>query len=275
MKPHCYHDGKFLPTEKATLPVTDLSVLRGYGVFDFLRTVNGKPFLWKPHWRRFQNSAKLLGMKIPLSEKAAREVISRLLAKNPAEDCNIRLLLTGGVATTGLVVTKPELYILSEPIQHLPKKLYEKGAKVISCVHERVVPEAKTTDYLAAVRLQKERIRAGAVEILYLAKGRVLECSTSNFFLVKKGRLITPRNAVLLGTTRNLVIDLAKKEGFAVEERDVLQRELASAEEAFLTATNKNIVPVIRVDDIEIGDGKAGTMTRRLMSLLADYMARY
>ncbi|TKC97188.1 aminotransferase class IV [Polyangium fumosum] len=275
MKPHCYHDGKIVPTEKATLPVTDLAVLRGYGVFDFLKTVNGKPFLWKEHWRRLQRSAKLLGMKIPLPEKAVREAIDRLLAKNEGEDCNIRLLLTGGVARNGLLVDEPRLYVLSEPIQMLPRKVFEKGAKVIRCAHERIVPEAKTTDYLAAVRLQKERIRAGAVEILYVVHGRVLECSTSNFFLVKDGRLITARDAVLLGTTRNLVLDLAKKAGIVFEERDVAETELASAEEAFLTATNKNIVPVVQVDDLAIGNGKPGVVTRRLMTLSADYMARY
>ncbi|MDI1435775.1 aminotransferase class IV [Polyangium sorediatum] len=275
MKPHCYHDGKIVPTEKATLPVTDLAVLRGYGVFDFLKTVNGKPFLWKEHWRRLQRSAKLLGMKIPLPEKAVREAIDQLLAKNKGEDCNIRLLLTGGVARNGLLVDEPRLYVLSEPIQMLPRKVFEKGAKVIRCAHERIVPEAKTTDYLAAVRLQKERIRAGAVEILYVVRGRVLECSTSNFFLVKDGRLITARDAVLLGTTRNLVLDLAKKAGIVFEERDVAETELASAEEAFLTATNKNIVPVVQVDDLAIGNGKPGVVTRRLMTLFADYMARY
>ena len=275
MKPYCYHDGKIVPTEKATLPVTDLAVLRGYGVFDFLKTVNGKPFLWKEHWKRLQRSAKLLGLKIPLPEKAVREVIDRLLAKNDGQDCNIRLLLTGGVARNGLLVDEPRLYVLSEPIQKLPRKVFEKGAKVIRCSHERIVPEAKTTDYLAAVRLQKERIRAGAVEILYVVNGRVLECSTSNFFLVKNERLITARNAVLLGTRRNLVLDLAKKAGIEIEERDVAEAELASAEEAFLTATNKNIVPVVHVDDLEIGHGKPGAVTRRLMTLFADYMARY
>ena len=258
------------------MPVTDLAVLRGYGVFDLSKTVNGKLFLWKEHWRRFQSSAKLLGLKIPLPEKAVREAIGRLLEKNEGEDCNIRLLLTGGVARIGLVVHKPRFYILAEPIQPLPRKLFEKGAKVITCSHERVVPEAKTTDYLVAVRLQKERIRAGAVEILYLSNDdRVLECSTSNFFLVTNGRLITARDAVLMGVTRNLVIDLANECGITVEEKDVAQQELASADEAFLTATNKNIVPVVQIDDLEIGDGKPGAMTRRLMTLLADYMANY
>ena len=190
-------------------------------------------------------------------------------------DASGRLLLTGGAAKTGLVVDKPSFYILSEPIQTLPKKVFEKGAKVIRCSHQRAVPEAKTTDYLVAVRLQKTRIRAGAVEILYVAGGRVLECSTSNFFIAKDGRLITARDAVLLGTTRNLVIELAKKDGIPVEERDVAEHELASADEAFLTATNKNIVPVVKVDDTVIDDGKPGTMTRKLMTLFAEYMADY
>ncbi|MDI1449050.1 aminotransferase class IV [Polyangium sp. 6x1] len=275
MKPFCYHDGKILPTEKATLPVTDLAVLRGYGVFDFLKTVNGKPFLWKEHWRRFQRSAKLLGLPIPLPEKAVREAVAKLLAKNAGEDCNIRLLLTGGVARAGLLVDKPLLYIFSEPIQPLPGKVFEKGAKVIRRPHERVVPEAKTTEYLEAVRQQKARIRAGAIEILYVVEGRVLECTTSNFFIVKGDRVITAREGVLLGTTRNLVIDLAKRAGIVVEERDVSEAELAAADEAFLTATNKNIVPVVRVDDLTIGRGKPGTVTRRLMTLFADYMARH
>lgn len=275
MKKYCWLNGKVVEVARASLPVNDLAILRGYGVFDFLKTVNGKPFLWREHWRRFGNSAKLLGLKVPVEERVVLAAIRTLFRKNKLKDGSIRLVLTGGPTPDGMSVVKPSFFILLEDLYVYPPTIFKKGAAVITHEHERVVPEAKTTNYITAVRLQKEKKRRGAIEILYHAGGQVLECATSNFFIVKAGVIITPQAGVLGGTIRNLVIKLARENGLKVEERGVAMAELAIADEAFLTATNKDITPVVRVDESKVASGIPGPVTLQLMALLANFMAGY
>ncbi len=275
MKKYCAANGKITELSRTSVPVNDLAVLRGYGVFDFLKTVNGKLFLWREHWRRFVNSAKLLGLKVPVGEAAARDLVIRLLKKNKMQNGSVRLLLTGGATVDGMTPSRPNFFILIEDLYVYPPAVFERGAAVVTHEHERVVPEAKTTNYITAVRLQREKKRQKAIEILYHADGQILECATSNFFIVKDGVIITPQAGVLGGTIRNLVIKLAREGGLKVEERDVALAELASADEAFLTATNKDITPIVRADESKIGTGQPGPVTRQLMSLLADFMREY
>jgi branched-subunit amino acid aminotransferase/4-amino-4-deoxychorismate lyase len=281
MKQYCYADGKIMPTVKASVPVNDLVVLRGYAVFDFLKTVNGKPFLWLEHWRRFLNSAKQLNLKVPVGEREAREIVAALLKKNKVRDASIRLVLTGGATTDGISIKRPNFFILIEDLYVFPPRVFRDGAKVMTHAYLRLVPEAKTTNYITAVRLAKEKKRAGALEILYLDRGRMMECSTSNFFIVKDGKIITPKDEILLGTIRNLVIKLARDNGLSVEEREVKVGELATADETFLTATNKDITPVIQIDERKIGlpraesRGKPGPLTRQLMQIYAEHLAAY
>ena len=130
--------------------------------------------------------------------------------------------------------------------------------------HGRQFMSYKTTNYIQAVLLQKERKEAGALEILYSFGGRVLECSTSNFFIVKNGRLITPKDDILLGITRKVTIDLARP-SIKIEERPLGIEETFAADEAFLTSSFKEIVPVVAIDGKKIGGGKVGPITKKLM----------
>ena len=257
------------------MAVNDLGVLRGYGVFDFLKTVNGKLFLWKEHWQRFQNSAKSLGLKVPVGEPEVKKIIANLFKKNKCTDASIRLLLTGGPTEDGMTVTKPVFSILIEDLYFYPKKYFQTGARVITHEYLRLVPGSKTTNYITAVRLQKDKHKAKAVEILYTHQGRVLECATSNFFIVKEGKIITPKLDILYGTTRNVIMTLAKKAGYEVEEREMKIEELYTADEAFLTATNKDIMPIVVVDSQKINQGGVGPVTHELQKHFAEFVARY
>ena len=135
--------------------------------------------------------------------------------------------------------------------------------------HLRALPEYKTTNYVTAVRLQEERKRAGALEILYISQGKVLECTTSNFFIIKDGRVITSQADVLAGITRKVVIELAQKE-FPLEERDISVEEMYAADEAFLTSSFKDVVPVVEVGGKKIGDGAPGPVTKQIMQRFHD-----
>lgn len=271
MKNFFYLNGKIVRADRPAVFVDDIGLLRGYGVFDFTRTFNGKIFYFDEHWQRFVNSTKHLGLKIPVSKKETEKIIYNLLKKNKCQEGSVRLLLTGGRAIDGISFDsrKPTFAILIEEIYQLPTKLFNTGAKLMSFPYQRILPEAKNLNYLWAIKLQKEKKRQGAVEILYTCDKKVLECSTSNFFLVKNNKLITPKKDVLSGITRKIVIALAKKK-IPVEERDILIEEIATADEIFISATNKNILPIIKIDQLTIGNGHPGKITKDLMQ---DFMS--
>ena len=267
---YCYFDGKIIPVSKARISPDDLGVLRGYGVFDFLRTYNGRPFHLKEHFVRFQNSAKKIGFKVPVSFAEVEKVIYLLLKKNKVSDGSFRLVLIGGSTTAGLQVQKPVFYILAEPVYEPTKKDITQGVKIITHEHMRYVPEAKSTNYIHAVNLQKEIRKQKAFEVLYKYGGEIYECSTCNIFLIKGKTLITPRDGILGGITRQVLLKLAKL-SFKIEERPVLVSEIREVDEIFVAGTNKTVLPVVVVDDIKIGNGKVGEQTKILKALFDEY----
>ncbi|MCX6712308.1 MAG: aminotransferase class IV [Candidatus Vogelbacteria bacterium] len=139
----------------------------------------------------------------------------------------------------------------------------------------RQFPESKNINYIQAVKLQKEKGKKGAIEVLYKHNGRVLECTRSNFFIVKKGVLITPAKDILKGLTRDKTIQLAKKAKFKVEEREVAEKEVFNADEAFITTTSKKILPIVKIDSQKIGSGQPGPITKELMKLFDDCAKNY
>ena len=148
------------------------------------------------------------------------------------------------------------------------KKLYEMGAKVITVDFQRIMPEAKTTNYLTAVLHQKEKEEIGATEIVYHHNNLLLEGATSNIFIIKDGEFSTPGKNVLSGTMRNLVVKLLSEKGEKVEKRDIDFKELFEADEVFLTGTFKGVLPIVQVDGKMIGDGRVGEKTKLAMGLM-------
>lgn len=274
MKPYCYSAGKITPLTKASVPLNSLSVLRGYGVFDFCRTYNGKLFHFADHYKRFRNSAKAIGLTVSLSQKEIESIIKKLFVKNKCRDASVRLMFLGGQTADGMNNGHPIFAILIEDLYSLPASVYQQGGKLITCDNLRHYAEAKSTSYITAIANAKRRVKSGAIEILYHHNGLVLEASTSNFWLVKGGRLITADTGVLPGITRSIVKKLARRR-WPVELRPVKLKELWSADEAFITATNKKIAPVVAIDGRKIGKGKIGPVTKELMKLFDDYIGKY
>ncbi len=276
MKRYGYFNGKIMALNKIRINPYDLGFLRGYGVFDVMRTQGNKPFLFEWHWKRFQDSAKRLNLKITISKKECENAIKKLLKLNGFKKATIRIILTGGASKNGFSFEDKEtLCILIEKFFPLPQEFFKEGASVITFEYLRDMPKAKITNYIAAIKMQEEKKKKKALEIIYTHKGKALEASTSNFFIVKKGKLITPKENILLGITRNLVADLAKKNGFKIQEREIKISELFSADEVFLTASNKDIVPIVKVDGKKIADGKVGKATRDLMDIFKNFSENY
>ncbi|MCC7004510.1 aminotransferase class IV family protein [Candidatus Nomurabacteria bacterium] len=273
MKKFCYFGGKIIPMKSVGLKLNDIGVLRGYGSFDFMRAYNGQPFMLKDHYNRFKNSSQSLGLKIPITEKQLEKIIKDLLLKNKMKDASLRLVMTGGETLDGMTFKKPIFFMLMEDTYDTAPKLLKSGVKLITNEFQRSIPESKTTNYMNAVRLSDEKKKRGAFEILYVYKSKVLEGAFSNFFIIKGNKLITAKENILHGITRKIILEIAPKV-FKVEVRDVNISELKTADEAFVTGTNKKVTPVVQIDNLKIGDGKVGGKTKLLMKLLEEYIQK-
>jgi len=274
MQKYCYCKGEIILEDKARISPRDLGFIRGYAVFDVILIMNGKPFLLQEHWKRLKQSAQELLMTLPINERRWEEILRELSKKSNKENLVIRTIISGGEGSDSLSLGDGNIVMLTEEYIPYPSEIYEKGTKVITQEYQRQNPAVKSTSYIFPIRLQKEKKDAGAIEILYVLKGKVLEAATSNFFMVKNGVLITPMHNVLWGTTRNLVIQLAQENNILIEERDIVFEEIFEAEEAFLTASAKRVLPVIQVDEIQIGSGKVGGVTKKVIGLYQECIAK-
>ncbi|MGC8491860.1 MAG: aminotransferase class IV [Syntrophobacteraceae bacterium] len=274
----CYIDGKFLSEEDALISVKDLIVLRGFGIFDALITYDKTPFHLEEHVRRLEKSAEYIGLQLHHTNSEICEIVRETVLRNPHHDGSvIRIVYTGGISSDCL---SPEgrgilMVMVTEKVQ-LPTHLYTEGAKVITVDAARFLPAAKSTCYLSAVFAKREAKKQGAIEALYVdGATRILEGATSNFFCFLGERLITPPTGeILSGVTRSVVIELAKSV-YEVEERDILLSETGAMQEAFITASSKEVMPVVRIDDRQIGDGRVGERVRKVMQLFRDYTNSY
>jgi len=270
MGDYFFLNGKIVPAREAWLRVTDLALLRGFGIFDFFRTHNGIPFLMDKYIDRFFNSSKHIDLEIPYSPETIKNAVNELLNKNKIIESGIRMVLTGGYTENGYTPGEPNFFILVEKINFPEQELYDKGVKLIFYEHQRELSHIKSINYLSPISNRKITQRENAYDVLYHSNNLVLEVSRSNFFIIKDGVIITPNKNILSGITRASVIALAK-ELYRVEEREVSLDEVLKADEAFMTGTTKKVLPVTSIDDHIYNQGKPGPVTQRLMSLFYDF----
>lgn len=271
-----YVDGKFVPSDKAVIPVTDLAILRGLGAFDFMRTYAGKPFCLRAHLERLEASTRKIGLQFPWTMDALVQLVMETLNRNSHKESNVRVVVTGGSSPDFMNPRgNPRLIIMVSPLPDMPSEWYSDGIHIITHMAERALAGAKSINYVqASLALETARQR-GAQEAIYtIPQGLVLEGTTSNIFAVTAGSLITPGRGILPGITRQVILDLARSH-FLVKIRDVFLSELLEADEVFICGTNKGIVPVVQVDDTVIGNGKPGPKTRLLIQGFPDFVRTY
>lgn len=278
MTKYCYLNGEIVPLAKAHVGLYDIGLLRGFGIYEALMTYNRKPFMLKDHLARFRNSTKNLSLRIPATDSEIGSVMHELVERSipKGKEAIFRVILTGGTAIDGIEYgpEHPTFYILVEEFHTFPKEYYTDGCSLTVFEEQRRFPESKTTNYIQAVLLQEERKKAGAIEILYVSEGKVLEAATSNFFIVKNGILITAKEKVLPGVTRKVTIEVSRPH-FKIEEREVAVEEMYKADEAFITSSFKEIVPIVKVGNRKIGNGKVGEVTKQVMKLFHEFTAKY
>ncbi len=260
-----YRDGEWVHPNEATISIHDIAVLRGYSVFEALRTYDRRAFHLKEHLERLYHSATVIDLEVPYSREEIAGVVGEIIARHAYRHASVRLLVTGGESEDGVIATgRPKLIVMISPLGERDMQRFARGCFLITTRLQRESPEAKTSNYTAAVRALKEAARRGADDALFVSeRDHVQEATRSNFFIFRGDTLVTPREEVLLGITRNVVLDLARGR-FPIEERPILLEELAQANEAFVTSSSKEIVPVVRIDEQIIGNGVPGPRTTEL-----------
>jgi len=263
----CYCDGEFVALERAALPLQDLAILRGYGVFDYMQSYGGKPFRLDAHLQRLQRSAALIGLACPWDSAQLGEIVLETLRRNHFDAAGIRILLTGGDSADGFSPQgASRLLVMVNALQPPPAGAFARGVAVGTVELRRSLPEAKTVHYIPGIMaLQSVGQRVpGAIEAIYTDGGFVREGTRSNTFIYRGGRWITPERDILPGITRAEVIKLLQREQ-AVDIRDITLAEYLQAEEIIITSSSKEVLPVVQVNDKRIGAGSPGRQTKRLM----------
>lgn len=270
----CYRNGVYLPLDEVSIPVTDLLVQRGIGVFDSIRTYDGRPFALREHLRRLETSAREAAMELPLSQEEL-EAIIREGVRRVGGEVTVRPYVTGGRSIEPSRFPKPEIFILFEATPPLPAERYEKGVSLLPIPFSRAFPAMKSIDYMVPY-VSRLRAGGGDFECLYCPDGTVTESTAGNFFLVFGETIVTaPDEAALEGVTRAVVIELAREAGLDVEKRLFRLEEIEGADEAFITGTVKEVTPVVRVGSATIGKGCPGPVTAKLHGLLRDHISRW
>lgn len=268
-------NGKLTEVAQASLHVSDLAILRGFGIFDYFLVKKHQPLFLSDYLDRFYTSAEKLGLSIPIERTEMTRLIRELVAANGLEDAGIRLVLTGGYALDSYTPVEPNLIIMEHEFKAPPAWNYDQGIRLMTYNHQRELPEIKSINYLTGIRLQASLKAQQADYLLYHDQGIIRESDRSNFFgVTEDGILITPDEKILRGITRKQILELAE-DVLPVEEREVGIDELSTLREAFLTSSTKGVMPVVQIDELVIGEGRPGDLTYKLGELFQERVGEY
>ncbi len=272
-----YLNGKIIPAADAHIGIYDHGFLYGDGVFEGIRAYDGRVFKLDEHVRRLYRSALALAIEIPLTQEEFRDAILRTVRASGLRSCYIRVSVSRGTGI-GLdpshIDRTPTVVISTQQLRLYPPAMYENGLDVITastrvppavCIDPQIKSLGRYINNILA-KMEANRVGAGEAIMLNMA-GNVAEATGDNLFLVRDGEIITPPTSegALIGITRQTVIELAKGMGIPVREAVVTLYDCYNADEAFLTGTAAEVIPMVRHDQRTIGDGKPGTVTRAIM----------
>ena len=268
-------NGRVSDQEHAVISIFDHGFLYGEGVYETLRTYNGQPFLFERHMRRLRKSAGMLALSVPLTDTEMdarfRETMSAAgLGDAPDREAYIRILLTRGIGELTYdpaATPTPSVVVIVKPNVHPPREVFERGVKVslVGVVRNHpgtVNPLIKSNSLLNNALAMQEALRHGGYEgVMRNYKGELAECTQSNLFIVKDGAALTPPldAGLLPGITREFLFEIGATAGIPVREAVLKDGDLLGADEAFLTSTTRELVPIVQVDDRTIGNGNTGT----------------
>lgn len=272
-----YLDGKFVDSSEAKVSVFDHGLLYGDGIFEGIRLYSGNIFRLDEHLERLEYSAKAIMLQLPGTRAEIAEATCETCRQNELTDAYIRLVVTRGVGDLGLapwLCPKPSMFIIASKISLYPKEYYENGLAIVTVPTRRINPAAvpptiKSLNYLNNILGKIEAKQSGALEAIMLNdQGYVAECTADNVFIVHKGEIITPSasQGALKGITRSAIFDIAKELGLPIREANMTRYDIWCADECFLTGSGAEVIPTVKLDGREIGTGKPGPITQRILT---------
>jgi branched-chain amino acid aminotransferase len=280
-------NGRVFDQEHAVVSVFDHGFLYGEGVYETMRTFNGKPFLFERHMQRLRNSSGMLALPVPLSDdellgRCQNTMLAAGLGQGPASEAYLRVLLTRGVGELSYdpaACPVPTVIVIVKPQIDPPAEVYERGVTIalVPIVRNHpgsVNPLIKSNNLLNNALAMQEAVRRGAFEgVMRNYRGELAECTQSNLFVVKGGAALTPPldAGLLPGITRAFLFEIGAEAGIPVREAVLRDDDMLKADEVFFTSTTRGVVPATKVDAHVIGSGMPGPVTNALRSA---YMAR-
>ncbi len=269
-----YLNGALIPRSQASISVLDYGFLYGYGLFETMRAYEGRVFRLDSHLSRLAHSAEALGL--PVETLDLKEAVMDTIRANQLTEARIRIAISigeGAMSPDPGTCNKPTVLILAGHYQPHPDRVYQTGLRaIVSSIRrnsQSPLSRLKSANYLESMLARQEARTAGVDEAICLnEKGLLAEASMSNIFLVTDGTLRTPAedSGILPGITRGVILELAQALGINTLEQDISLDKLLQAEEAFLTNSLIEVMPLAEIDGQPVGSGRPGALTRRLMT---------
>jgi branched-subunit amino acid aminotransferase/4-amino-4-deoxychorismate lyase len=275
MKNMHFLNGQIVNEDHLFISPRDLGYSRGYAAFEFMITSRGHPFMLDRHMERLYNSCQAISLNVPWSKQQIAKWVQETVDANELgdDDMVMRIIISGGPSGTLTPAKAPTIVIIVELRMICPSEDYENGVRILLTEFNRYEPQAKTTNYVQAIRVMNAAPH-DVDEIIYYSNSLVREGTRSNIFALINGILTTPKTEILEGVTRGIILNDLELSAQS-EARDFTVQELLTATEVFITATGKNVMPVTKVDDVLIGDGTVGNVTKEVMSKFRSFFDSY
>jgi len=265
-----FHNDQICPISEISIGPNNLSLHRGYGIFDYFTYHNRSNIHLDWYINRFFSSARKAHLNIKKSRDELIDIINKLYDLNSTPESNFKLILSGGDSTNGYSPSNEhELLVLNYRHSHHPTDYYSQGISLITHRHVRPFADIKSTNYMIPYLLQSKLEDSGALDVLYVMEGIVSETSRANIFCCKHGILYTPSRDILPGITRRMLIE--DQNSYSVIERDITLEELMASDEVFITSSTKKVMPVVRIDGQPISGGKVGSIAPDLYTWMTTH----
>ena len=269
-----YLNGSLVPRDEARISVLDYGFLYGFGLFETMRAYGGRVFRLDNHLSRLARSAEILGL--PAETLGLKSAVTATIRANQLGDARIRITISigeGGMIPDPSTCSEPTVLVLAEEYKPYPAQIYEKGfSAIVSSIRrnsQSPLSGLKSVNYLESMLARQEARDAGVDEAICLNEKELLaEASMSNVFLVTDGILRTPgqESGILPGITREIVLELVSQLGINTLEHDMRLDDLLNAQEAFVTNSLIEVMPLTEVDGKLVGSDRPGPLTKRLMA---------
>lgn len=266
-----YLNGEFIPYDQAMIHVEDRGNMFADGVYEVVRYYGGRAFEIEAHLERLQRSAAAIRLPLPLEPQELAPVADELVRRNGLQEATVYMQISRGPAPRQHLFPeepRPTLFMVARAVAPADESLYTTGVELMSLEDRRwKLCHVKSLALLANVLAKQEAKDAGAFDAVFVRDGIVTESTSANFFAVIKKTLVTHPEGpfILSGITRKVVLELAERLCIPVEERPFTLIELAEAEEAFITSTTIEVLPVVRIDGNVVGRGEPGPITKDLI----------